>query len=173
MASKPYMSKYGNDWEERLKNSSRMKKLVNIRDLVWHMYKHTKNDFKDSEYEENFYFYHDAFSLMTAVENLDWVREKDILKHWILPENGLNKGTRDLHCGVLQHVSYTAKLPLSDKRKLSVSTPKCQDASYLRLWDPRLQESHPLGWEAGIPLSKRIVEDMCRIPTFSIVNSFE
>eukprot|EP00957_Ditylum_brightwellii_P106953 8159977-Ditylum_brightwellii.AAC.1 len=31
---------------------------------------------------------------MTSKETIDWMKKKDILKHWILPEKGLNKGTR-------------------------------------------------------------------------------
>eukprot|EP00957_Ditylum_brightwellii_P010618 804043-Ditylum_brightwellii.AAC.2 len=78
----------------------------------------------------------------------------DILKHWILPEKNLNKGTcyenhvpgnapelntldsnlnRDIHCAVLEHVSYTASLKQTDKKKYSVSTPKHQDSAYLKL----------------------------------------
>eukprot|EP00957_Ditylum_brightwellii_P059805 4540625-Ditylum_brightwellii.AAC.1 len=31
---------------------------------------------------------------MTANGTVNWMREKRILKHWILPEQGLNKGIR-------------------------------------------------------------------------------
>eukprot|EP00957_Ditylum_brightwellii_P181095 13795124-Ditylum_brightwellii.AAC.1 len=94
------------------------------------------------------------------------MEEKGILKHWILPEQGLNKGTQyknaptgaapefnalgincnhDIHCTVLEHVSHTAILQNTDERKFIVSTPKRQDHAYLRLWGPSLQLSHPMG----------------------------
>eukprot|EP00957_Ditylum_brightwellii_P039705 3004262-Ditylum_brightwellii.AAC.1 len=31
---------------------------------------------------------------MTATDNINWIHKKGILKHWILPEQGLKKGTR-------------------------------------------------------------------------------
>ena len=129
---------------------------------------------------------------MTAKETLDWMRNESILKHWILPEQNLNKGTRyensptgnapefnaldsncnrDLHCAVLEHVSHTASLPNTDEQKFSVSTPKHQDSAYLRLWDPSLQLEQ--GWEAGVPCSRRILQDMTRIPTYSILKRLE
>eukprot|EP00957_Ditylum_brightwellii_P099710 7595857-Ditylum_brightwellii.AAC.1 len=36
--------------------------------------------------------------------------------------------------------------------------PKRQDSAYLKLWNPELQLT--LGWEAGVPKSTQIVEDM-------------
>eukprot|EP00957_Ditylum_brightwellii_P071015 5396623-Ditylum_brightwellii.AAC.1 len=61
---------------------------------------------------------------MTANDNINWMREKGILKYWTLPEQGLNKQTRfknsptcnapefnaldnncncDVHCAVQEH----------------------------------------------------------------------
>ena len=73
---------------------------------------------------------------------------------------------RNIHCAVLEYVSHTATLQNTDKEKFSVSTPIQQDSIYLRLWDPSLQLSHPTGWEAGVPSSKHILEDMARIPKY-------
>eukprot|EP00957_Ditylum_brightwellii_P100685 7673287-Ditylum_brightwellii.AAC.1 len=109
------------------------------------------------------------------------MQQENILKHWILPEQGLNKGmryekaypcnapelnaldsncNRDIHCAVLEHVCITSTMNKNDKQKFSVSSPKLQDNAYLMLWDPQLQTTHSMGWEAGVPSSKRIVEDM-------------
>ncbi len=73
---------------------------------------------------------------MTANETMEWMEEVDIKKHWILPEQSLNKGmhyenrvpgnalefnalgsnlNRDIHCAVLEHSSYTAHLAQTDK----------------------------------------------------------
>eukprot|EP00957_Ditylum_brightwellii_P192008 14617104-Ditylum_brightwellii.AAC.1 len=51
------------------------------------------NEENGTKHTNDFFFYHGAFSLMTAKETLDWMREKEMLKHWILPEQNLNKGT--------------------------------------------------------------------------------
>jgi hypothetical protein len=78
---------------DELKKSIFMSKHVSIKDLVLHMYKHTRACFENTQYSENFYFYHDALSLMTATETTNWMQEEDILKHWFLPELDLNPGT--------------------------------------------------------------------------------
>ena len=39
---------------------------------------------------DDFMFYHDALSIMTAKECREYMEEKGVLKHWILPELGLN-----------------------------------------------------------------------------------
>eukprot|EP00957_Ditylum_brightwellii_P088078 6709480-Ditylum_brightwellii.AAC.3 len=117
--------------------------------------------------------------------------EQVILKHWILPEKGLNKGmccknqvpgnmselnalnsniNRDIYCAVLDHVSYTASPSPTGKHEFSASIPKCQDSAYLRLWDTELQRTH--GWDAGVLSSRRILEDMTRIVDYSILKQF-
>eukprot|EP00957_Ditylum_brightwellii_P047166 3581840-Ditylum_brightwellii.AAC.1 len=75
----------------------------------------------------------------------------------------------DIHCAVLEHVALTAHIEKTDKRKFSVDSLKNQDDAYMRLWDPRLQLTHPMGWEAGVPSSRCIVEDMNRIHEYSIM----
>eukprot|EP00957_Ditylum_brightwellii_P188544 14353930-Ditylum_brightwellii.AAC.1 len=104
------------------------------------------------------------------------MEEKGILKHWILPEQGLNKGTncnRAIHCAVLEHISHTATLQTTDKQKFTVSMPKRQDYAYLRLWDPSFQLSHPMGWEAGVPSLKQILEDIDCTPNYLILKQIE
>jgi hypothetical protein len=41
----------------------------------------------------NFCFYHDALSLLMVKQTRQEMQEKGYLKHWILPEMGLNKKT--------------------------------------------------------------------------------
>eukprot|EP00957_Ditylum_brightwellii_P104143 7933132-Ditylum_brightwellii.AAC.1 len=74
-----------------------------------------------------------------ANDTVNWTGGKGILKHLILPEQGLSK----------------------------ISTPKQQDGAYLCLWDPSLQLT--MGWDAGVPSLKSIHEDMARIPNYSIL----
>eukprot|EP00957_Ditylum_brightwellii_P093359 7109080-Ditylum_brightwellii.AAC.1 len=64
-----------------------------------------------------------------------------------------------------------AVLPNTNACKFSISTPKRQDSTYPYLWDPSLQLT--MGWEAGVPSSKRILQDMTRIPNYSILNRLE
>eukprot|EP00957_Ditylum_brightwellii_P182877 13929998-Ditylum_brightwellii.AAC.1 len=68
------------------------------------------------------------------------MKEEKILQHWILPEQGLNRGMRyenhvpgnapefnaldsnlnhDIHSEVLEHVSYKASLNKTDKQQFS------------------------------------------------------
>eukprot|EP00957_Ditylum_brightwellii_P208648 15358358-Ditylum_brightwellii.AAC.1 len=116
--------------------------------------------------------------------------EQNILQHWILPQQGLNKDTRYenappgnapklnaldsncnqvIHCTVLEHVAMTANMNKEDTFKFSVNSPLTQDDAYLHLWDPSLQLTHPMGWKAGVPSSKQIIEDMMRIPEYSVL----
>jgi hypothetical protein len=41
----------------------------------------------------NFHFYHDALLLLTAKGTKAEMEKRGMLKYWILPEGGLNKGT--------------------------------------------------------------------------------
>ena len=65
LATNPYKSKYGEKWEEEIKQSAQMRKFVSICSLVWHIYAETKSAFLGTEHN---FFYHDALSLMTANE---------------------------------------------------------------------------------------------------------
>eukprot|EP00957_Ditylum_brightwellii_P117810 8987535-Ditylum_brightwellii.AAC.1 len=74
-----------------MKETAQMKKIVSIRLLVWHMYAETKKAFYGTVHENDFFFFHDDLSRMAANETMGWMEEVDIKKHWILPEQGLNK----------------------------------------------------------------------------------
>eukprot|EP00957_Ditylum_brightwellii_P178893 13626471-Ditylum_brightwellii.AAC.1 len=47
---------------------------------------------------------------------------------------------------------------------------KRQDSAYLKLWKPELQLT--LGWEAGVPSSTQVVDDMVWITEYSILKWF-
>eukprot|EP00957_Ditylum_brightwellii_P157847 12015097-Ditylum_brightwellii.AAC.1 len=64
-------------------------------------------------------------------------------------------------------------MPIKGKQKFSVNLPLLQDNENRRLWDPSLQYNHSLGWEAGVPSSKKIVKDTMRVPQYSIVMCFD
>ena len=59
------------------RNSTDEKK-VSITLLVWHMYAETKKAFLGTGHENDFFFYYDALSLMTAKETMEWMEEVDI-----------------------------------------------------------------------------------------------
>ena len=156
------------------------------------MYNRTKEAYQGTKYENNFFFYHDALFLMMSAKNRRWMAEQGILKHQILPENGLNaniKGykeripgnqpelnaldsncNQDVHSAANKHVTFTATAKKDDPWKFSLSTPKEMDRTYLQLFDPDLQVK--FGWEPGIPSSKRIVEDMNQIFDYTALKIF-
>ena len=108
------------------------------------------------------------------------MREKDYLKRWILPEQGLNEDEPDLktyvgrpvgdspelvnwdstlnkdcHETVNKHVAMTADLDEDDdENKFSLATPNKGTSAYLRILDP----------ETGVcPTSARIIEDTNKV----------
>eukprot|EP00957_Ditylum_brightwellii_P182248 13884463-Ditylum_brightwellii.AAC.1 len=104
---------------------------------------------------------------MTANEIVNWRREKGILKHWILPEQGLNKEPRhkisptdnapkfnaldcnyncNVHYAVQEHISHTDILPHTNAHTFSLT----------------------MGWKAGTPSSKMILDDMAQILNYYI-----
>eukprot|EP00957_Ditylum_brightwellii_P065042 4933729-Ditylum_brightwellii.AAC.1 len=93
-ANNPYQSHYDDQWIEKIKESTHVKKFVSIHLLVSHMYEETKIAFLGTQHQDDLYFYHNALSLMTSKEIMQWMESKNIVKHWILPEQGLNKGTK-------------------------------------------------------------------------------
>ena len=90
-ASNPYLSRYGVAlWKQKVLETATMKALTNVRDLVKHIYEESKAHFQGTVYEDNWFFYHDALSLMTATETVEWMQSQGYYKHWVLPENDLN-----------------------------------------------------------------------------------
>jgi len=87
---KLYESRYGEGWEQHVKDSYLMKGFIDVRDMVRHIYSKSKELMKGTKYEDNWFFYHDALSLMKAKDTKDWMENEGILKHWILPEFDLN-----------------------------------------------------------------------------------
>eukprot|EP00957_Ditylum_brightwellii_P171052 13021590-Ditylum_brightwellii.AAC.1 len=88
----PYVARYGNNWRNVIRGTTGMKKYVHINVLVQHMHDETEKAFKETTHELTWNFYHDAFSLMSSKECHQHMTEVDIMKKWILPENGLNRG---------------------------------------------------------------------------------
>jgi len=170
--SNPYQSRYGEAWEAEIKQVGAMKKIVCIKELITHVVEETRRVMRGTKFEDNFYFYHDALSLMTAAETRKWMLEMDYEKYWLLPMKDLNKGTtyhnrpvgdspemmpldcslfNDLHEGANRHVSLTHLLHKDDPKKFSLATPKEISRAYCRLWTG--------GAEEGSPTCERIIQD--------------
>ena len=155
----PYAKRYeGEDWKQYVLATKQMKALTNVQDLVTHIVEAGIERRKGTRHEDNWYFYHDALSLMTANETKAWMERKGWLKYWILPMWELNKhipccvnprpignnppaNPWDFACNkdhddmVLRHVAATALLPNDDPRKFSLATPDQCASAYKRVYD--------------------------------------
>ena len=170
----PYISKYGEQWEVFIRNSQALCDVVSIRHVVTHIFT-----------ESPAYVYHDALSLMTSASTRAWMKTQggdhrlgSFYDRWILPKNGLNKGTnwasspvgnspemmpldctlfKDLIDSLNRHVAMTRHADDNDRRKFSRRTPSEQIRALKRLWNPAL----PAG--EGAPSSARIVHDIEKV----------
>ena len=132
---------------------------------------------KGTVFENDWYFYHDALSLMTSKDCLHWMKEtnfngKSIFDRWILPIN-INKGTRyentvcgnspefmpldnslnrDIQLSHDHHTIMTAHLPKDDIRRFSKATPVLIDRGIRRIWDN----------SEGTPSGRRVLQDIER-----------
>ena len=173
----PYLSRYGEDWEEVVSKVSSMSSYTCVTDLVEHIVKESAKMMENTRFEHNWYFYHDALSLMKAKECTDWMKESDTFKRWILPLNELNKGMpyaghpvgnspelmpldcslfADLKHDVFHHCIVTNHLPENDPHKFSLLTVKRGVSTFLRLLAPTLERN------TGSPSSGRIEQDIDR-----------
>ena len=146
--------------------------------MILHMTKETANCYRGTPFENDWYIYHDALSLMTARETVNWMQQEDLLKRWILPLNGLNDEAslklyakrppgdspyfmpwdnslnQDLHLAVDYHAVMTSDLDEGELKKFSLSTPSRGSSAYRRIL-------HPL--TGGIPSSARICRDVDKV----------
>jgi hypothetical protein len=179
LADNPYLSMYGEEeWEKRIKKSITLAAYMSIADMIEFMVVESQRVMKGTYHEDDWFFYHDALSLMTAKSTIDWMREKDYLKRWLLPVNHLSQNdkglknylnrpignspemmpwdcslNKDLKDAVMRHVCYTCNLPEDDERKFSLSTPKRGSWAFRRI----------LEHEDGAPSSERILQDIAKV----------
>lgn len=179
-AENPYKSKYGDDWRRHVANDLRTHNAVCVTELIEHMVNESAKFYKNTKYEDTWYFYHDALSQLSDKKTKAWMREKGYMKRWLLPVNGCCAGTlffgrpvgntpevmpwdaflnRDVHARVRRYSVMSRFIkqagpdhPLWSKR-FDTSTPKRMLHAYMRVLDP----------VTGVcPSSKRIVEDIKR-----------
>jgi hypothetical protein len=143
--------------------------------MVEHIVEETARIYKGTEHEDDWMFYHDALSLMTAKDTVKWMKEKDYLKRWILPMEGLHQWDKDLksyfgrpvgnspenmpldtslnndiHQKVEEHVLFTLEMDTEQEEKFDLSTPAKGWSAYRRVL-----ETHPV--------SRRIVQDVEKV----------
>ena len=67
-AEKPYLSRYGEIWVDKLKSSTAMSKLCCINDLIVFMMNEAEKLVKGSVHDDDFYIVQDAVVLMKSKE---------------------------------------------------------------------------------------------------------
>ena len=73
-----------------------MSAYVSIADMIEFMAAESKRVMKGTYHEDDWFFYHDALSLMTAKCTIKWMQKKDYLRRWLLPVNQLGANDKDL-----------------------------------------------------------------------------
>jgi hypothetical protein len=169
---KPYLSRYGRDeWMSTIHKCSALSGYCCVKEMMEYMVEETQRVMKGTNHEGHGKFYHDALTLMTCKKTIKYMKNKDYLKHWLLPLEGLQYGTRynesipvdspelmplyetlnmDIHESARYPVAITAHLPNDDPIKYSFTTPNEISREYLRLVHPAT---------GGAPSCTQIVQD--------------
>ena len=92
-AKKPYLSRYGERWVDKLKFSTAMSKFCCITDLILLMMNEAEKLMKGLVYKDDLFTVHDALVLIPAKETINWMRQNRYLHIWLIPLNGLQGGT--------------------------------------------------------------------------------
>jgi hypothetical protein len=171
----PYEAKYGVLWEEKIKTARLMSAYTCITDLVEHIVVESEKVMKGTKHENDWVFYHDALSLMTAKETVEWMKKEGHYQRWILPKNGLHSDDKtlsaylhqpvgnspenmpwdtllnqDVKKAVKHHVNLTHDLHEDDPKKFTISTPNRGSSAFCRVLE-------------NIPTSKRIIHDVRKV----------
>ena len=120
-----------------------------VSDLVDFMVDECERLMAGTVHERDWFFYHDALSLLTSKECRQYMRDTykggtSVYDRWLIPKNNLNLNTLyhekcvgnspelmpldnslnyDLQLSHRHHCAVTAHLPYTDERKYSLSTP--------------------------------------------------
>ena len=167
----PYKARYGDTWEEEIRQTKFMRQYCCITELVQHIHDSSKAAFVGTVHENDWYFYHDALKQLTAKSTVEWMKKKDIYKRWLIPQLGLNFGTlyfarpignrpewmpldmslnNDIQSALSLHCAITSYLADDDNRKFSLATPDTIVSGIRRIFG---------NTQGDVPCSKRIVED--------------
>jgi hypothetical protein len=156
LAANPCESRCGPEWKDCIAKSCFMAKYVCITTLVQHVCDESKTLMAGTKHEDDWLFYHDALSLMTAKDCTAWMKDENIHARWLLPMLDCNAGTphelkpvgnspelmpldnslnQDLHESVRQHAALTQSLGNDDINKFDISTPRRGSRAYHRVWN--------------------------------------
>ena len=92
----PYEARYGEHWRREIWKCPLLNHYMPIDFMITHLIEDGNRVFKDTKYEKNWVFYHDALKIMIDKTTVQWMREqKDehgvtYYERWLLPEMGLN-----------------------------------------------------------------------------------
>ena len=121
-----------------------MNKYMCVTELVKGICEHSEQAFVGTTHKNDWYFYHDALSQMTAKSTRAWMVEQGYYSLGLIPQLGLNSGTVyvarpvgnhpecmplenslnvDIQYVLPLHSAITAHLEDGDKRKFSMATP--------------------------------------------------
>ena len=79
-------------WESMINHSVFMNKYMCVTELVRDIYERSERAFVGTTHENDWYFYHDALSQMTAKSTREWMKEQGYYSRWLIPQLGLNEG---------------------------------------------------------------------------------
>lgn len=88
----PYKAQRAGNCEDEIKKVSHMSAYICITDFIQFVYNKSSKVMKGAQFGNNWYFYHDALSLMKVKDTKEWMIKQGIFAKWILPLNDLNKG---------------------------------------------------------------------------------
>ena len=90
--SNPYLARFGDNWREEMKKFSRsgLTRFCCVTELIEHIDRETKKIYKDTPYENNYYWAHDALNQMCSSECKEWMKTNGYFDRWIKPELGCN-----------------------------------------------------------------------------------
>ena len=86
----PYLSRYGDNWRDKIAKVKSMSKFVCVTELITHIFAETGKAFKGTKHEDTYLVYHDALSQMTDKDSKAWMEKEGLLHRWIRPVLGLN-----------------------------------------------------------------------------------
>jgi len=114
-----------------------------------YIYTESERMFKGTDFEDSWYFYHDALSVMTSASTIEWMKEMGYYERWFLPKLNILHGTiyhssipgdspelmpldnslnNDYDQSALRHVAVTLDCQwnklVKDMRKFSLCTPE-------------------------------------------------
>jgi hypothetical protein len=174
-------------WKNRIDACANIRGSVSIQKLVTHIMTATAAAYFGTKYETIWLVYHDALSSLTSGATQAWMKDtltadgRSYFDCMVAPLNGLNAGTvyagravgnspemmpldsslnKDLDDCVALHVTYGNSMEPTDPGyadRFSRSTPRLQNSTYARLYDP----SH--GPHAGGIVSSRIIQDILKV----------